>query len=385
MPTEVPGQLFGYTLQYPRAYLRLLEISKDASVCIEEIGDVGILYSDGSKLAEEDKSTIRKGNPVSDKSKNLWKTFYNWINKINSRLLNVETDKFVLYVNHSVDNDSIVKKMNSASRDNVDEVIDSIQEIKSQTDVSNENYHFLDSILNANNIQLLKKLILSFDLVEDKFADNVYVAIKDKLINDLAINTNKADIIINTATGWLQQQIMHKIANGEEITISKVDYLNFIQPVYHKVLTEVLFDYACSKVISKDQVLSTLDNQPNYVKQLELIELEEESILEAINDYYKAEINRDKWNEDGVVTLSDIQNFKDDLISSYKNTKRSNDIIYNNRDEVERGKILYSDCQEKDIKLAQKQTPSRTVQGTYQLLADEKELGWHPNWKNKLK
>lgn len=85
MPTEVPGQLFGYTLQYPRAYLRLLQIPKDASVCIEEIGDVGIYYSDGNKLAEEDKSTIRNVNPVSNKSENLWKTFYNWIIKCRYR------------------------------------------------------------------------------------------------------------------------------------------------------------------------------------------------------------------------------------------------------------------------------------------------------------
>ena len=275
--------------------------------------------------------------------------------------------------------------MNSASRKDVDELIEDIQAIKNQFDATNVNYKFLDTILNSNNIQLLKKLILSFDLIEDKLADNVYVEIKNKLINDLAIKTNKAEIIINTATGWLQQQIMHKISNNDEIIIKKIDYLSFIQPIYQKVLTEELFDYACSKVISNEQVQSALNNQPNYVKQLELIEIEEDSILEAIIDYYKAEINRDKWNEDGVITLSDIQNFKNDLISSYNNIKRVNDIIYKNQNEIERGKILYSACQEKDIKLAQKQTPSRTVQGTYQLLADEKELGWHPEWKNKLK
>ena len=71
MPTEVPGQFFGYSLQWPRAYLNLLKIPSDAAVSVEEFSDVGILYSDGSKTAEEDKSSISGKNPVSDASTSL--------------------------------------------------------------------------------------------------------------------------------------------------------------------------------------------------------------------------------------------------------------------------------------------------------------------------
>ena len=49
-----------------------------------------------------------------------------------------------------------------------------------------------------------------------------------------------------------------------------------------------------------------------------------------------------------------------------------------------KGSLLYLNCQDKDIKLAQQTPPARTVQGTYQVLSNNKEIGWHPNWKNKL-
>ena len=386
MPTEVPGQLFGYTLQYPRAYLRLLEIPDDACVSIEDIGDVSVLYSDGSKLSEEDKSTIRNINPVSDKSTNLWKTIYNWLNKINDGVLNVEMDKFVLYTNHLVPTDSIVQKLNS-SIDNInelDEIINEINSIKESSQVDSDIYKYIDFILSETNLFKFKKFIKNFELVTDKKTDNVYKEIEKKLIHDLGITENQTEIILQEGTGWLQKQFMEKAANHKDLCIKRIDYMKFIKPFYNKVLVSELIDYACSKSLTNEQQLSILGNHPTYVKQLELINLETDDILEAINDYYKSEINRDKWNEDGILSLEDLQTFKTDLISIYKKSKRIIDIRNANNTDIERGQLLYSDCQLKDIQLAQKIPPSRTVQGTYHLLSDEKELGWHPDWKSRL-
>ena len=386
MPTEVPGQLFGYSLQYPRAYLRLLEIPDDACISIEDIGDVGVLYSDGSKLSEEDKSTIRNSNPLSDKSTNLWKTIYNWLNKIKNGILNVETDKFILYTNHLVSTDSIVQKLNSSidNENEINEIIKEIKIIKDSSQVNSDIYKYINFILEESNIFIFKKFIRNFELVADKNADNVYKEIEKKLIHDLGVTANQTEIILQEGTGWLQKQFMEKAANHKDLCIKRIDYMKFIKPFYNKVLVTELIDYACSKSLTNEQQLSILEKHPTYVKQLELIDLETDDILEAINDYYKSEINRDKWNEEGILSLSDIQTFKSDLISSYINLKRKIDILNGQENEINRGKILYSECQEKDIKLAQKQTPPRTVQGTYQLLADEKELGWHPDWKNRL-
>lgn len=387
MPTEVPGQLFGYSLQYPRAYLRLLEIPDDACVSIEDIGDVGVFYSDGSKLVEEDKSTIRNVNTLSDKSTNLWKTIYNWLNKIKNGVLNVKTDKFILYTNHLVSTDSIVQKLNQTfdNISEIDEVITEINSIKESSKVDSDIYKYINSILEETNIIVFKKLLKNFELITDKKADNVYEEIEKKLIHDLGITANQTEIILQEGTGWLQKQFMEKAANHKDLCIKRIDYMKFIKPFYNKVLVSELIDYACSKSLTNEQQLSILGNHPTYVRQLELINLETDDILEAINDYYKSEINRDKWNEDGILSLEDLQTFKSDLISSYKQSKRIIDIRNSNNTDIDKGQLLYSECQQKDIKLAQKIPPSKTVQGTYHLLSDEKELGWHPDWKNKLK
>ena len=88
MKSNAPGQLLGYTIQFPRALCHLLRSGPGDAVCVEVLGDVATLKPDGGVIAEEDKSSI-VGNPLTDKSIDLWKTFSNWIEAIISRNLDV--------------------------------------------------------------------------------------------------------------------------------------------------------------------------------------------------------------------------------------------------------------------------------------------------------
>jgi hypothetical protein len=72
MKSNAPGQLLGYSIQFPRALFHLLTCSPGDSVCVEVLGDVATLKSDGSLLTEEDKSSV-VGNPITNKSTDLWK------------------------------------------------------------------------------------------------------------------------------------------------------------------------------------------------------------------------------------------------------------------------------------------------------------------------
>ena len=113
MLSNAPGQLFGYSLQFPRALLRLLQSGIGAKIGVEICGDVSVFFPEGIILTEEDKSSLSR-NTLTNTSINLWKTFYNWINSIISNELNSKTDKFILYTNHAVTSNSIVHKLHEA-------------------------------------------------------------------------------------------------------------------------------------------------------------------------------------------------------------------------------------------------------------------------------
>ena len=100
MKSNAPGQLLGYTIQFPRALLHLLRSGPGGSVCVEVLGDVATIKPDGTVIDEEDKSSVAN-NPLTDRSTDLWKTFSNWIAAIRNGDLNVSKTQFVLFCNRS--------------------------------------------------------------------------------------------------------------------------------------------------------------------------------------------------------------------------------------------------------------------------------------------
>ena len=53
MKSNAPGQLLGYTIQFPRALSHLLKSGPGDSVCVEVLGDVASIDADGIVPDEE--------------------------------------------------------------------------------------------------------------------------------------------------------------------------------------------------------------------------------------------------------------------------------------------------------------------------------------------
>ena len=94
---QAAEQYLGYSLQTTRFLARLLEAESGWTVSLEVFGDVGVENADGHQLAGEVKST-HGGNPVSDRSVDLWKTFSNWIDAVKRGDLQLEKTSFEIYV-----------------------------------------------------------------------------------------------------------------------------------------------------------------------------------------------------------------------------------------------------------------------------------------------
>src|SRR4051812_15884870 len=96
-PSVAPGQYLGYSVQATRFLHRLLKGDLEDLISLEVIDDVGVMTASGKVIAEQSKSVL-DGNPVSDRSPQLWKTFSNWIRAVEDGSINPKTTEFVLYV-----------------------------------------------------------------------------------------------------------------------------------------------------------------------------------------------------------------------------------------------------------------------------------------------
>ena len=162
MTSNAPGQLLGYTLQYPRALYHLLVSGPGDFVCIEELGDVATCKQNLDIISEEDKSSI-VGNRLTNKSIDLWKTFFNWIKMIKSNNYDVNRMKFILYCNQA-GRDGIVTYFHSAKiQQDTQNAIEYAKKELNDINQDHEIWKYYDFVINQNE-PLLIEIIMRFEL-----------------------------------------------------------------------------------------------------------------------------------------------------------------------------------------------------------------------------
>jgi hypothetical protein len=244
-------------------------------------------------------------------------------------------------------------------------------------------YKYVDIVLNKKLI-IFKEILLRFELVDDHKADNVYNSIRNELIHFL-FDEYGIEPLLDSLTGWMQKTIMETIARNMPAIVSRKELQKYIEPLARQIRQKPLLDYALSKIPTKQELTQKVKEHPVYVKQLEIIECEQDDIIEAVSDYFRAETNRQTWIEKGIIGENEMQDFESRLYSFHKNKQKHISITENQRPELEQGKLLLLACQERQEQIANMVPPDKTVQGTYHVLADEKKLGWHPCWQTILK
>lgn len=91
------GPYLGFALQPVRLCYHLLSSPRDSSVSLEYVDDVAVHYADGTLLLEQCKSALAH-NPISDWSEDLWKTFANWLDAVETQKVDGAKTSFHLYV-----------------------------------------------------------------------------------------------------------------------------------------------------------------------------------------------------------------------------------------------------------------------------------------------
>ena len=378
MKSNAAGQLFGYSLQFPRALLRLLQSGEGDAVGVEICGDVSVFFPEGIVLSEEDKSSLGT-NALTDHSENLWKTFYNWITAVSAGELQINKTRFVLYTNHSVAQQSLAFLFGKAeSREEVTTAIKVAKERLNDVVDGHDLFKYVDFVVNQNP-ETFEHLLLRFELVVNHAADDVYEDIRKEIARKLV---GKAHIewILDNLSGWVQKTINVQIAHRKQALITFDDFSRQFLALFSRVRQQALIDFAVTHLPDTEALTARMKARPIYVKQLEWIEADPMEIMEAVSDYYRADSNRLDWIAKEIIDESAMSDFMGRLKSFHSNRQQRIELTERGREEAERGQMLLHDCKDRQETLAGQPPPDRTIQGTYHVLAEEKQVGWHPRW-----
>lgn len=381
---QVPAQLFGYSLQATRLLQLLLDAPTGSCVSLEVFEDVGVDQSDGRRVASQVKSGLVK-NPLADRSTELWKTLANWCDAIERGDLNPSRTTFEIYVArprkgriaslfHDAQSPESVRRAITEARNSF---------AKNRSPRSG-NGRPTEASAYANRVFAAQES--SLGILIQNF--RITTAKRDPL-SDLRpavaakwVRPESLDLVIDHAHGWIKERLDELLLARMPASIGADEFNREMQAFLPRCDFRTMI-MGMAGLPSPEQVAA--ERIRTYVRQLEIIDLDEETTLQAINEYLRASVTRTKLSEAGIVHDDSFIDYQEALTSFWRNKRRKNSLTFPQHMPEDLGQLLLSDCCLHQQRLQGLELPAYFTPGSFHALADDETVGWHPEYQTKLK
>lgn len=378
MGTNAPGQILGFSLQFPRALWHLLNCGADDKVCLEVFGDVGVTKDDGSKLTEEDKSS-QVGNPVTDLSTDLWKTFYNWTTLVISGELDAENTLFLLYTNKK-GRKAIIDTFHIAFDDiSAKTGIDAAWKKLIKVDAKHKISTYIEYLkMNESTfIKIVKRF--EFQVGSGSGNEEVKKAIRTKHVSD-----SQVEFIQHSLTGWLHKIVLDRLSKKQDAIITWIEFDTYAKTIFERARKRELIDFTLQYPVDHAEVRKQKLERPPYIRQLEAIKGDDDDIQQAVTDFLKAKVNRLNWIAQELIDEDSAKEFEQKLTDFWQSQRKIVNLTHSTLPDEERGNVVYHLCRGRQQMIKNQDPPSATVAGTYHLMSDSLSIGWHPKWEDSF-
>jgi len=377
-PTSAAGQLLGYSLQVSEFVRQLLLAAPGTVVSLEVFEDVGTTDPDGTITSIQTKSVL-DGNPISDRARDLWKTFSNWAAAVRTKRIDPGHTRFRIHV--------FTKKSGAIAEAFANAVTPgaaaaALEQAKNQLEVGQKELpktirHFVESFF-ATDQSLLLPIIQNFELTFG--SGNTEADLRDALLWKWAPENTLQDVL-EKALGYVKQRLDTAIQQGHVASISVDEFQREMSAYIGKLrMQNLLSDFAGQPDVADVHT----HRLKTYVRQLDIVGADEEQTLHAINAFLRSAHNRTLWAAKGMVWPGSFDEFENALITYWKNTKKQQDLDHSVEDGKKRGFRLLLGCLGHRALLEGKTTPDDFTAGSFHSLADCMEVGWHPEFKQVL-
>ena len=215
-PYSAAGPHYGHMVQETLMFKYLLEADDDDIVSLEYYDDIAVKKPSGDISAVQSKSAL-SWNPVSNRSKDLWKTFSNWINMSQQGLLVPGRTRFVMALAKEKSGTLSTMLKGAQSEEQFDDVLAAINE-EFKKDVPESISEYLITFFESDR-DLVKKIVFNFDI-------ELYDDPRTHILAILQKQEEKRNIdgIFNMMTGWIKNRIESSILKGEPPYIEGRDF-----------------------------------------------------------------------------------------------------------------------------------------------------------------
>ena len=396
--TLVPDKLQGYLLQVRHMLYELISVD-DRIVSIEKLDDVAV-EADGKVIAEQVKSVTSANNPIAERSSVFWKTLYNWCTYIETGALpSGAIMRFVVVSNGIVTPGSIQASfMNACSDSDAQKALADAK--KSILGTAQDNFatdmyaalpdsyrEYIRYLFDGNRTKIVCDMIKSMEI---EIHNNTYDEdLLNRFSNQVGLPAEYVDLLLTDMLGWVTQTVESFTKDNKPAYISAAEYRKALNTQIRAYNTNAVLR-AVSQVPSKDEQSGEIERLDTYIRQLQLVEMDDATLYEAASDFLRAKIDKIEWAQRGIVHAQSFEDYHDALYRIWTNQKQLMGLQYRT-DAIACGKAVYFKCRNDSAqqKLQGVGTPPFFGSGSLHDLAntpaDSPRIGWHPQYITLLK
>lgn len=376
----------GYYYQIIRGLVLLLVENRMASPCLsfEFLDDIAI-EDEGNVALYQAKLHI-KPVQLTDRSTDFWKTIRVWSEGIKNGCFIPSVTIFTLITTASIPEGSFLNLFFSDKEEDRKKIIATMESIATET-TNKENKPGYDAF-SALTEEQKQTLIGNIRITDSNVSiDDTMEQLKYRL--ELSAPIGALDSFIDSVLGWWFRNSVDMLQAGTKQTISKAAVNNYIQACRDQIRADALPDEFFEKVEIDDAALEESKDK-TFVKQLTLVDATKREKKTAISDYKRAYGQRSKWLRDGRVAQSEYDSFDANLQEEWQSRF---DMMLDDTEgqgEEERktaGHMFYREnyvAPQYQLPLFRNNASGYITKGSYQILSNNKTIGWHPDYKDLL-
>jgi len=201
-----------------------------------------------------------------------------------------------------------------------------------------------------------------------------------------ACHRSKIEQFLVYLEGWWFKRILKHLLSDKPIPILGEELDSQLNELREQFKSDALPIYEDLKTATVD---SQLYQDYIFVHQLKLIDIGSKRMASAINNYYRAFEQRSRWVREELLLVGDLEYYEQRLIEEWEihfETMRENlgeDAV--DSEKIKAGRIIYDLVEkEADIPIRPRCNEPFITRGSYHMLADKREVGWHVEFRSRL-
>lgn len=371
-----PGPYLGFGLQTVRLCHHLLSAPLDASVSVEYEDDVSVHYANGAILLEQTKSALNS-EPLAEKSKDLWKTFANWVDWDEGPPSRATSIAYHLYVTPPKPGLLSQEMAAASSTAAVSVALEKLAKLKTTAAKPPEWQRHLRSFLSATPAAQAY-IVANFSLTStdvdpvDPIRAALSVGVKEDILDE----------VCRWLIGHAKLESDALLRKKQPGIISVRAFRNALQDFLSKLRSPALASMAPKP--SPGAVQQQLQKEPVFVRQLDLIGATEKQRMSAAADYLQSVADKVLWTATGKIFKPALDTWDADLLGLHESVCDEVTLTQPQLVDQARGRLVYARCRQLQASIEGQMATVWFIHGSLHELADDRRLGWHLDFDTLL-